>query len=43
MKKSLGYVIIVIIGVISIASMMIRSEMVDNNLSKEQKIGEFYI
>lgn len=35
MKKNLGYVIIVIVGVLSLVSLMFRAEAVDNELAKE--------
>ena len=35
MKKNLGYIIIVVIGVLSIFSLMVRNEKIDKNLSEE--------
>ena len=40
MKKNIGYFVIVIICVISIAGMMFRSESIDNNITKENNIVE---
>lgn len=34
MKKYLGYLIIIVLGVISIVTLMNRSESIDKNLSK---------
>ena len=35
MKKNLGYLIIVVIGVLSTVLLMFRAESVDNNLANE--------
>lgn len=42
MKKNFGYLIIIIIGVVSIAGMMFRCESIDNNISKENNAIEIF-
>ena len=42
MKKNIGYLIIIVIGVIGIISMMFRSETIDNNLSKQNNTIEIF-
>lgn len=42
MKNNLGYLIIIIVGVASIALMMYGSEKIDNNVSKESNTVEIF-
>ena len=42
MKKNLGYFVIVVIGVVSIALMMCRCESIDNNVSKGSNAVEIF-
>ena len=42
MKKNIGYLLIIFIGVVSIASMMFRSESIDNNITKENNTVEIF-
>ena len=42
MKKNLGYLMIIVIGVASIIGMMFRSESIDNNVSKENNVVEIF-
>ncbi len=42
MKEIIGYLIIIVIGVLGIVSMMFRSEAIDNNLSKQNNTIEIF-
>ena len=42
MKKYLGYVIIIIIGVLSLFSLMKRCEAINNNISKGNNTVELF-
>ena len=42
MKKCLGFLIIIILGVLSIVAMISRSESIDKNLSKDNNYIELF-
>lgn len=42
MKKNIGYLLIIILGVVGILSMMFRSETIDKNISKESNTIEIF-
>ena len=42
MKKVLGYLIVIILGVVSIVSLINRSENLDNNVSKGTNTVELF-
>ena len=42
MKKYLGYLVIIVLGVVSIFTLMSRSESIDNNVSKGSNFIELF-
>jgi len=42
MKKIIGYLVVIIIGVVSIVSLINRSESLDNNVSKGSNTIELF-
>ena len=42
MKKNIGYLVIIIIGVLAILSLFVRSNTIDNNISKENNTVELF-
>ena len=42
MKKVLGYLVIILIGVFAIISLIHRSEVIDNNLTDDSNVVEIF-
>lgn len=42
MKENLGYVLFIILGVLGVISLMIRCDAIDNSVSQENNVVEFF-